>query len=339
MRWPGNGLLNLNNMLHISYRSGTKLYVFIISLLLMLAPAAKVPAQVTTPHVVDKSVTGKVRPLYILLDSVRKERNDSIRIELNRQFYDEMVTALQLGFADSLKALKIGQPIAPDGKFIFYNWNIQQNDGSNLYAGIVYLAAVKKVIPLPIKTSESKLSADSVYASGNWPGALYYKIIGTKERKSKTYNYYVLLGWDRFSRQASRKTLEALTIKGDSALVFGRNAFKTKEGRAGRVIIEYSATANLTLNYSKQKLYLTGVRKSERTVNDSIIVVDRLAPLNESLEGVRWAYVPVGNIYDGYIFFNNYWTFVEGINPRNEADKQAKRRTKRPEMDLAPQRK
>lgn len=293
--------------------------------------------QISTPGN-DLKADTKIKNLSLLLDSVRKERNDSARIDLNSQFYDQLALILQSGLADSLKGLKIGSPLSPDGKFVFYNWNIQQNDGSNLYAGIIYLRQDHKVITLPVKPSEAKLTHDSVYTSGNWPGALYYKIIGSKATKSKTYNYYVLLGWDRFNRQASRKTIEAISFTGDTSVVFGKEVFKTKEGRTSRVVIEYSATANLTLNYSKQKLLLTGVRKSQRNINDSIIVVDRLVPLNETLEGVRWAYVPVGNIYDGYVFFNNFWTFVEGINPRNETDKSNRRRNKRPEMDLKPAR-
>lgn len=271
-----------------------------------------------------------------LLDSTRRERNDSVRIILNSIFHRGLVGYIkQSGFVpDSIKKLKIGQPASVDDKIVFYNWNIQQNDGTNLYSAIVYLPSTHSTIVLPVRTSETSLSADSIYQSNNWPGALYYKIISPK---TKTDNYYLLLGWDRFSRQTTRKTIEAITILNDSAIVFGKEVFKTKEGKTNRIIIEYASSANLALHYSKQKLTLTGVRKSQSKVNDSIIVVDRLAPLNEGLEGQRWAYVPVGNIYDGYIYFKGFWTFVEGINARNPAiRKEDKKKVVKPDMELLP---
>lgn len=270
-----------------------------------------------------------------LLDSTRKVKDDSLRLALNRQFYDLLLATLENpGSPDTLNGLMIGQPVSSDGRLVFYNWNIQQNNGQNLYYAIAYLPNLNKAVPLAEKNPSQKLNPDSVYTPNDWPGALYYKIISPKK---KGQNVYLLLGWDRFNRQTNRKTIEALTIINDSTLVFGKEIFKTKEGRASRVIIEYAASANLTLNYSKQSLRLTGVRKSQSRVNDSIIVIDRLMPLNESLEGQRWAYVPVGNIYDGYIYFKEYWTFVEGINARNPAIKREERRKhKKPDIDLLP---
>ncbi len=271
-----------------------------------------------------------------LLDSTRKERNDTLRVTLNQQFSESLIEMLRLQTftPDSLRNLRIGQTTSSDQKLIAYNWNIQQNDGHNLYNCIFYLPLTRKIIVMPVKRSELKIDPDSVYTSGDWPPALYYKIINPKE---KTDKYYLMLGWDRFSQQTSRKTIEAITIINDSAVIFGKEVFKTKEGRTKRVVIEYAATANLTLQYSKQKLTLTGVRKSQSRINDSIIVVDRLAPLNEGLEGIRWAYVPVGTTYDGYVYFKKYWTFVEGINARNPAIKgEDKKRNRRPELDLIP---
>lgn len=277
-----------------------------------------------------------ISSLTKLLDSTRKERNDSLRIELNSLFYNQLERYIsQTGFIpDSIKSLRIGQTKPTDDAFIFYNWNIQQNDGQNLYCGLIYKTTTGKVIELPIKPSQKKVSSDSIYALNDWPGALYYKAIGPKR---KTDNFYLLLGWDRFEHQTSRKSLEAITFLNDSSVVFGKEVFKNKEGITSRIIIEYAATASLTLNYSKQKLTLTGVRKSQSRVNDSIVIVDRLMPLNENLEGQRWAYVPVGNIYDGYVYFKGYWTFVEGINARNPAvKKEDRKKIKKPDLDLLP---
>ena len=83
------------------------------------------------------NVFGQSRVTYLagLLDSTRKERSDSLRADLNGQFYNELVSLIkEPGFvADSIKPLRIGQTASDDGYFIFYNWNIQQNDGQNYY--------------------------------------------------------------------------------------------------------------------------------------------------------------------------------------------------------------
>lgn len=271
--------------------------------------------------------------LKILLDSTRKERIDSARIELNKQFYDELYAYMQQPDfnIDSLHSLKIGKTASADGQIMIINWNIQQNTGQNLYNGIVYLPELNKIIALPIKPSEPSLDKDTIFAANDWPGALYYKIIDPKDKRDK---YYLMIGWDRFNRQTSRKTIEAVTITKQGEVVFGKKVFKDEEGFKNRVVVEYGATANLTLQYSKQKLTLTGVRKSQSRINDSIIVVDRLTPLNEELAGQRWAYVPAGNIYDGYIYFQGYWTLVEGISARNPAIKGRKPKVEKPKLEL-----
>lgn len=271
-----------------------------------------------------------------LLDSTRRERNDSVRLALNEQFKETLLHFIQNKdfIPDSLSNLPIGRTTSPDNFFIVYNWNIQQNRGNNLYSAIIYFPLSRKIISLPDKTSERKLSRDSVYLINDWPAALYYKIIPPRSNKDR---YYLMLGWDRFDPQTSRKVIEAVSFIGDSAVVFGKEVFKTKDGKAFRVVVEYASSASLTLQYSKQKLTLSGVRKSQSKINDSIIVVDRLTPLNPELEGQYWAYVPTGNTYDGYIYFREFWTFVEGINARNPAIKNDERRkSKKPELNLFP---
>ncbi|MBK6966445.1 MAG: hypothetical protein IPH20_21720 [Bacteroidales bacterium] len=44
-----------------------------------------------------------------------------------------------------------------------------------------------------------------------------------------------------------------------------------------------TSSASFTMQYNKQKATLTGVRRSQRKVNDEMIVFDRLIPMNEEL--------------------------------------------------------
>ena len=45
--------------------------------------------------------------------------------------------------------------------------------------------------------------------------------------------------------------------------------------------------------------------------------MDRLVPMDPSMEGFRKYYVPAGDIYDGFVFRNGYWVLVEDVDVAN----------------------
>ncbi|KAF0203549.1 MAG: hypothetical protein FD170_976 [Bacteroidetes bacterium] len=271
-----------------------------------------------------------------LLKETRQEKSDSARIILNEKLV--LLLAKTLSIQDSYQwpfdSLNIGKLKSTDNKIRIFNWNIQQNDRTNLYSMVMLNIEKNKVIVFKTIPSLQKLDDIEVYKDGNWPGGLFYKII---ERKDGPKNFYILLSWDGFSPQASRKSIDALSFDTDGMPVFGAPVFKTKEGLKNRVVSEYAATSAFTQTYDRQKITLSNVRKSQRKIDDEIIVLDRLVPMSEALEGQRWAYVPAGNIYDGYVYFNNYWTFVEDIAPRNPAEAGKKPSKKPVSYDLFPE--
>lgn len=285
----------------------------------------------------NNAVQSAEKELMHLLSETRATKSDSVRLALNSQFTLLLSQTLSLPGADTwpFDSLNIGKLNSTDGNFRIFNWNIQQNDRTNFYSAIVYQVRKNKIITLPTQLPIQKLDEQKVYRNGEWPGGLYYRII---ERSDGPENLYTLLSWDGFSPDVSRKTIEALSFDHEGMPVFGSPVFKTKNGIRNRVVTEYSSGSAFTQNYDRQKITLSNARKSRRKIDDEMIVLDRLVPLNESLEGQRWAYVSAGNIYDAFVFVDKFWTFVEDIAPRNPAEKGKLQPKKQVSYELFPPR-
>lgn len=274
--------------------------------------------------------------LSVLLDSLRRIRTDSARLRLNEIFFNKVRAALSSGAPtlSGLDSVNITKTGTEDGRIRIITWNIMQNNGENLYCGFITDQQQQRIFPLNIRKSEPVLDENQVFTSGNWPGGIVYKII---DRKMGNQARYTLLVWDGLSRRESRKYLDVLTFDKQGNPVFGSGIFKTRDGVKNRIVIGYSSGASFTVSYTKQKVVLSGVRKSQRNVNDHMIVFDRLVPMNPELEGQRWSYVPVGNTHDAFIWFNGFWTLTEDIQAKNEASPgPASKKDKKPEMDLFP---
>lgn len=306
----------------------SKIFFFILWLLLFIGHPAMAQSD---------SIQGAEKMLMELLKETRSAKDDSTRIVLNERFADMLATTLNMptSHAWPFDSLNLSKLTSKNGKIRIFNWNIQQNNRSNLYSMIILNIVQDTVIRLQTMPSIKLLDEKTIYLNGEWPGGLYYKII---EREGGPKGLLTLLSWDGFSPDANRKTIDALTFDSEGMPVFGLPIFKTKNGLRSRVVSEYYARSSFTLHYDRQKIELSNVRRSQRKINDEIIVLDHLVPLNESLQGQSWAYVPAGNIYDAYVFLNNYWTFVEDIAPRNPATEKEAPKKKEVQYDLFPPR-
>jgi hypothetical protein len=289
--------------------------------------------QLSAQDLVKKSGKGN---LIKMLDSTRRIKADSLRLLLNQEFTDSLYNYISANFKQGLNldSVNISNIVSDDGNIRILTWNIQQNNGNNLYSGFIIHKALNRIISLKFKGSDEVVPEDKVFRDGDWPAGIFYRII---QRRLNSGINYTLLAWDGFSKRTSRKTIEALGFDDNNNAFFGAKVFKTKEGFKNRIVVEYSASASFTMQYNRQKATLTGVRKSQRNVNDEMIVFDRLVPMHEELNGQRWAYVPAGNIYDAFIFFEGFWTLTEDIVAKNEAaPKSSGKKEKKPELDLMP---
>lgn len=274
--------------------------------------------------------------LKFLLDSIYRVKDDSLRAALNQVFFDQLniIVSADKESADNLDSVKISNVVSEDGNIRILSWNIQQNNGNNIYSGFVINKLSGKIIPLKTVLSKPLIPIEKIYRDGDWPGGIIYRVI---QRKYSSGTNYTLLIWDGFNRNTSRKSIEALSFDTTGNAVFGAPVFKIKEGVRNRIVYEYSANASFSLQYTRQKVMLTGVRKSRRNIDDQMIVLDRLIPLNEEMKDQRWAYVPAGNTNDAFIYYDEFWTLTEDIQARNEAAPDSKsKKPKTVELDLLP---
>ncbi len=259
---------------------------------------------------------------------IQKTSNDSVRQSLNKLFRNTLKTAIGLPGSytypfDSLK--KLAKMTSPDKMFRIYNWNLPATNGSNLY--FCFLQIPEKNSKKTFRIIELRDRSDSIpdpehsaLGANDWYGALYYKIIS---EKSESRMIYTLLGWEGTSLVQMQKVIEILYFDDKDLPHFGKKIFnKYKDGDNKRVIFKYSPVAAMVLRYDEQ--FLSKGKKwdpSSRTFKEnkskaSMIVCDRLVTF-ESTESKGQVLIPAGDVYDGFIFENGRWNFVEGVDARN----------------------
>ena len=266
--------------------------------------------------------------LSVIQRKIQKTSNDSVRQSLNTLFRNTLKTAIELPGSltypfDSLK--KLAKMTSPDKKFRIYNWNLPTTSGSNLYFCFLQVPDnssknTYRIIELRDRSDSIPDPEHSTLNAGCWYGTLYYKVI---QESSKTGVIYTLLGWESTTLSEMQKIIEILTFDDKNLPHFGKKIFnKYKDGENKRIIFKYSPVATMVLRYEEQSLS-KGKKwnASNRTFKESrskasMIVCDRLVTL-ETSEGKEQVLVPAGDVYDGFIFENDRWNFVEGVDARN----------------------
>ncbi len=249
--------------------------------------------------------------------------SDSVRLEDCKDFTRMMQAAIQREGSfhyrfDSL--VTISRLYAPDSSFRIFTWNLPRDNGTYLYSGLIQ---GKDAHGSSFLLSDASDSLDDlehrITGHQQWPGAHYYQII-LNESSGKTY--YTLLGWDGHTRSTTRKVIEILTFDREGNPVFGAPVFPDyRKGEQVRVIFEYSSHATMSLKYDLQR-YTVQTNKNRyrpkyRSLSTRMIVFDHLEPLDPSLTGQYSFYVPVGNIFDAFLFRDGCWRFHGDVDARN----------------------
>ncbi len=133
----------------------------------------------------------------------------------------------------------------------------------------------------------------------NWYGALYYNII---ESEIDGTTYYLLFGYDGYSKYDRRKLVDVLYKNEEEEWTFGSEIFEVqKEGERAdvkkRILIEYSADSNVTLNFQ------SGL---------DMIVHDHLIRRIGSMPGQGATNLSDGSLV-GYQLKESKWQYVERI--------------------------
>lgn len=254
-----------------------------------------------------------------LSSKIWKQKSDSNRLQSNYVFFKKFQSFLEKSssFGIPLDSINgITRVASDDGKFRIFTWNVPISDGSNRYFGFIQFRRDSlKVIPLKSNEKDWDDFNTRQLTPENWYGAIYYKLIEVEINKQKAYT---LLGWDGYTANSNRKLIDIITLDNNGNVAFGMPVFKTEKGIKTRVVIEYAEKASMLLRYDYQSV-LVEKKKKIRKEDAWIIVMDRMVPMDPSMEGFRKYYVPTGNTYDGYIFKNGFWTLVENIEVANKS--------------------
>jgi hypothetical protein len=265
------------------------------------------------------------------VEAIRLADSDSLRIDLNTRFREELKAALLLEGSfdypfDSLTVLSIVMP--PDKKFRLITWNLQVS-GANRFSGFIQLNGSKgkpsRLIDLEDKSDSLVNPETLVLGNRDWFGAVYYQVIPEKEHDGG--QIYTLLGWHGINPLITSRVIEVLYFTADGEPRFGKSIFCSDSSASKRLVFKYSAKASLLLRYDEQMI-VTGKKwdPSKRefeffTEKHPMITMNRLMPMNPEMEGQYEYYIPASDVVDGFIFKNGCWSLTKDVDARNPQKK------------------
>jgi hypothetical protein len=192
---------------------------------------------------------------------------------------------------------KIGKIYSPDQKLRIYTWNIPIGIDDNLYFGIIQFYSKHKKKYISVKLQDTHKPTPKITIK-EWPGALYYQIVDTK---NSGQNYYTLLGFNMNNLLSNKKVIDVITINEDDEISFCTNLIEYKKKLIDRLIFEYNEKATMMLRYDER---------------NKMIVFDHLSPQKPSLEGNFQFYGPDFS-YDALKFENGIWKYYSNIDVKN----------------------
>lgn len=259
---------------------------------------------------------GELKIFTAYEDTLKKKRietleakNDPQRIKANNSFLRTLTRALNTDGSfhfpfDSLPSLAVLS--SPDNKFRFINWNLPNDDETQVYYCFVQVFNKHKktynTYRLTDKSAEISAPSKKTLDYKNWYGALYYRIIPMKKKHSK---YYILLAWDGNDKLTSKKLVDVIYFSGNGKPKFGASIFRFPGKTKKRVFFEYSSQVTMSLRYEEKK---------------KRIVFDHLSPHNEALQGQYQYYGPDFS-FDALELKKDKWYFIRDIDARMEKHK------------------
>ncbi|HTX87959.1 MAG TPA: hypothetical protein VMC08_03140 [Bacteroidales bacterium] len=259
-------------------------------------------------------------------DSIRKAGEDTTRITLGKAVEGMMLRTCALPGAftlpfDSLNSMERSE--SPDGGFRIFTWDIPMTTGQYRYYGVIQWNGDKfpdrKPVSLSDLTDSIPLPETTLLDAMHWFGALYYKIIAEPYAGGTVYT---LLGWKGMDFQLTCKVIEILSFDERGRPRFGMKLFPGyQEGKNVRVIFRFSSQTSMALRYEEQ-LYTPSAnpeqkKAASRKKKTRMIICDRLVPLSAGQEGMYRFYIPAGDTYDAFLFGQDGWQFLPGVDARN----------------------
>lgn len=199
---------------------------------------------------------------------------------------------------DSL--ITISKLYAPDSTFRIFTWQMVINENIIRQHGAIQMRTDDgslKLFPLIDKSDVTENILDTIGNNLGWIGAIYYKIILTK---NLGHTYYTLLGFDANNIRSNKKIIEVLDFV-DGEPKFGGRFFSIPTGglaarNPARIIMEYKKESAAKLNFDDDL---------------GIIIMEHL--VSESKEPQKkWTYISDGD-FEGFKWVNGKWVFLDNV--------------------------
>lgn len=252
--------------------------------------------------------------LKVLFQKLTNSREDEHKIELSEQIASRLFPLLKEPsfFTNKFTGLeKLSTLISPDGEFKVCTWNVEFQDGRNVFNGGVAVRDIKNnsIHFNALNDSRSMINSPERVAlsPSKWYGAVYYDLVETEYKKNK---YYTLLGYNANDAFSKIRVLDVVTIAGNSRVTFGAPLFAYDKQIKRRVLFEYSARVNMMLRYDAKV---------------KMIVMDHLAPSDPMFKNDPRYYGP-DFTYDGFKFQDGKWQFISEVDLRNPAPNRRRQR-------------
>lgn len=255
-----------------------------------------------TTSFAQKTVTfdDQIAELNTLGKEILSNKTDSDKYIANTKCKSILKTLIEThaSFETDFSALKTINVLQKNNLKI-YNWTLPLSDGTYEYFAFFQIKTDKeafRVVELVDKSESIKAPETRVLTNKNWYGALYYKIIYSKDLGKDTYT---LLGWDGNNLLTNKKLIDVVTTSSKGIIRFGAPIFKTEKKTKKRVIFEYASNVVMSLKYHP---------KIEK------IVFDVLIPSSSSLKGVYEYYGPSLEMFDAFFIDNKKWNYQKDID-------------------------
>lgn len=245
--------------------------------------------------------------LKILFQKLTYSRDDDDKLELSDRIASRLFPLLEAPslFTNTFSGLeKLSTLISSDGELKICTWNVEFQDGRNIFNGGVAVRDIKKNTIHFNALNDSRNTIGSperaTLSPSKWYGAVYYAMVETEYKKNK---YYTLLGYNANNAFSKIRVVDVVTIAGNSRVTFGAPLFAYDKQIKRRVLFEYSARVNMMLRYDAK---------------EKMIVMDHLAPSEPMFKNDPRYYGP-DFTYDGFKFQDGKWQFISEVDLRNPA--------------------
>ncbi len=230
-------------------------------------------------------------------------KNPSDRFSADSIFTKILVRALvnKNSFYYPFNSLEnISKLFSPDSSFKIFTWQMVINENMIRQHGAIQMKTEDgslQLLPLIDKSDIIINQTDTVTNNRSWMGAIYYKIIPTKNGNKR---FYTLIGYDENNIRSTKKIIETLEFTNGEP-IFGSHLFSFSEDSKNlpplsRFILEFKKNTGARVNYDDQL---------------GLIIFEHLeSETNEPSK--KWTFIPDGD-YEGFKWKNGKWLHINKV--------------------------